>query len=76
MKMNFRDTTDELFESVSHEKLAKALGVSVATVRQARLPDGAKAHRSAPEGWQAAVLRMAKQRVDHYRRLVARLEGL
>jgi len=76
MAMDFRKATDSLLEGISHEKLAAVLGVSVATVRQARLDETAKAHRSPPEGWQAKVRRLAKEREDHYRRLVARLEGL
>ena len=35
--MNFREATDGLFSRVSHEDLARALGVSVASIRQARL---------------------------------------
>jgi hypothetical protein len=76
MVMTFRKATDELLIGISHEELAKALSVSVATVRQARLTVDAKAHRSPPEGWESVILRMAKQRADHYRRLVGRLEGL
>ena len=71
--MNFREATDELCDVVSHEELAKALGVSVATVRQARLRSDAKAHRSPPEDWKGAVTRLAKERLDHYRMLVTRL---
>ena len=74
--MDFKKTTDDLLESVSHEELAKALGVSVATIRQARLSESAKARRSPPEGWEAGVLRLAKKRVSHFQRLVERLEGL
>jgi transposase len=73
--MTFRKATDDLLAGISHEELAKALGVSVATVRQARLADDAKAHRSPPASWGAPVLRLAKQRADHFKRLVARLEG-
>ena len=74
--MDFRKATDELLGGISHEELAKALGVSVATVRQARLAESAKAHRSPPEGWQTQILRLAKQRADHFKRLVGRLERL
>lgn len=74
--MDFKKTTDALLESISHEELAEALGVSVASVRQARLAASAKAHRSPPEGWEAGVLRLAKKRVSHFQRLVERLEGL
>lgn len=74
--MNFRKATDDLLAGISHEELAKALGVSVPTVRQARLADDAKAHRRPPDGWEAAVAKLAKQRAEHFRRLADRLAGL
>jgi hypothetical protein len=73
--MNFRKATDELLASISHEELAKALGVSVATVRQARLGDDAKAHRSPPEGWEGRVLKLAEMQADRLRRLAAKLRS-
>jgi hypothetical protein len=72
--MDFKRATDDLTAQVSHEELAKALGVSIPSVRQARLSDDAKAHRSPPEGWEAAVARLAKQRAEHFRRLAERLQ--
>ena len=54
---------------ISHEQLAEALGVSVASVRQARLTEDALSFRRPPKGWEAVVARLAKQRADHYRRL-------
>ncbi len=60
MAMDFRAATDELLAGISHDQLAKWLGVSVPTVRQARLDEGAKAHRKPPEGWQGAVADLAE----------------
>jgi hypothetical protein len=74
MAMDFRTATDALLDSTSHEALAKSLGVSVATVRQARLAPSAKAHRSPPAGWESVILRLAKQRLTYFKRLVERLE--
>jgi len=67
MPKDFRDATDELFAGVSHDRLAEAMGVSVATVRQARLDPAAKAHRNAPEGWRDAVAGLAE--MEGYRLL-------
>lgn len=47
--MGFREATESLCAGVSHEELAKALGVSVATIRQARLRPDAAAHRPSPK---------------------------
>lgn len=71
--MNFKDATDGLFDRISHEELADALGVSVASIRQARLPETAKARREAPKNWQEAVIRLAEKRLKHYRQLIEQL---
>ncbi len=68
--MDFREATDGLFARVDHEDLANELGVSVASIRQARLKPEAKARRTPPEDWQGAVIRLAEERVSHYRRLI------
>jgi DNA-binding GntR family transcriptional regulator len=71
--MNFKKATDDLLSSISHEQLAEALGVSVASVRQARLAEDALAHRRPPKGWEAVVAQLAKQKAEHFRRLAERL---
>lgn len=68
--MDFRKATDGLFEKVDHSELANALGVSVASIRQARLKPEASAHRQPPEDWRNAVIRLAEERVFHFRRLI------
>jgi transposase len=73
--MNFREATENLCAGLSHEDLAKALGVSIATVRQARLRPDAKAHRSPPEDWESAVIRLAEERLFRYRELIERLRA-
>jgi hypothetical protein len=70
--MDFKTATDGLFNRLPQAELAKALGVSVATIRQARLSDG-NGRRSPPLGWEDAVIRLAEQRVAYYRDLVHRL---
>lgn len=71
--MDFREATESLCSGLSHEELAKALGVSVATVRQARLRPDAKAHRSPPGHWKAAIRRLAQERLSQYQHLVKAL---
>ncbi len=60
MSQSFRKATDELFSVISHEELAKALGCSVATIRQARLAEGAKA--LSPNQIKAVLLHLASTR--------------
>jgi hypothetical protein len=73
--MDFKEATDELFERVDHSELAEALGVSVATIRQSRLIPSAKAYRTPPANWEAAVIRLAEKRVWHYRKLIDQVRG-
>ena len=74
--MNFKKATDDLFKSVSHDELAAAVGVSLASIRQARLDDEAKAHRPPPPGWEKAALRLAEAKVRHFEQLATRLRAL
>jgi len=73
--MTFKKATDGLFSRVDHEDLAKALNVSVASIRQARLSADALAHRSPPPDWEKVVLRLAEQRVLHFRKLIEGIRG-
>ena len=73
--MTFKKATDRLFSRVDHEDLAKALGVSIASIRQARLSPDALAHRSPPPDWETAVLRLAEERVLHFRKLIEEIRG-
>jgi hypothetical protein len=68
--MHFREATENLCVGVSHDELARALGVSVAAIRQARLRNDAKAHRRPPKEWEHAVIRLAEKQVGHYRKLI------
>jgi hypothetical protein len=74
--MDFRSTTDALFARLDHDDLAKALGVSIASIRQARLRDGAAAHRRPPNGWQEVILKLAEERHSHYGKLVDQLKSI
>ena len=68
--MDFREATDLLCERVDHEDVAKALGVSLQAVRQARLSDVVKAHREPPKDWPYAVIRLAEKQILRSRRLI------
>jgi hypothetical protein len=70
IQMDFREATDGLCAKIDHDDIAKALGVSVQTIRQARLAGKAKAHREPPREWRDTVIRLAEERVWHYRKLI------
>ena len=71
--MNFKEATDFLFLGVDHERLAQELGVSVALIRQARLKPTANAHRSPPQNWKEAVMKLATDQMERYQLLVDHL---
>jgi hypothetical protein len=71
--MNFKEATDGLLDRIDHAELAKALGVSVASVRQARLNPGANAYRSPPQDWEDVVMNLAEGRLRQYAALIDRL---
>lgn len=61
--MDFKKATDTLFAPVTHQELADVLGVSVASIRQARLGETALARRPPPNGWKNGVKKLANQRI-------------
>jgi len=71
--MDFRKATDDLCARIDHDDIAEALGVSVQTVRQARMAPDVPAHRSPPDEWEKGVIRLAEERLSHYRELIDRL---
>lgn len=70
MAISFQQATDMLFDPVTHQDLARALRISIASIRQARLNTQARAHRPPPKGWENAVTDLARARLDHYNRLL------
>jgi hypothetical protein len=73
--MDFREAIDRLGERVTHEQAARALGVSVASVRQYRLLPEANAHRTAPNGWAAVLAHLARERARELSGLADELEA-
>ena len=71
--MDFKRATEELMAGMTRGEIAEALGVSEATVRQARLGPTAKAHRSPPDGWEGTLARVARQRAERLAKLADRL---
>lgn len=73
--MEFREALDKLGERVTHEEVASALGVSVASVRQYRLSPDARAHRSPPAGWPEVLSKLAEARGEELIELAQRLKA-
>ena len=60
--MDFKTATDRVAGCISHAEIAEAAGVSVQTIRQARLDPSAPGHRPPPPNWEAALARLARER--------------
>jgi hypothetical protein len=60
--MDFKTATDRVAGCISHAEIAEAAGVSVQTIRQARLDPSAPGHRPPPAGWQDVLARLARER--------------
>jgi hypothetical protein len=71
--MDFKEATDGLFEGISHADLAEELGVSVASIRQARLPQTANSHRAPPKNWEFAAIRLAERQMMKCRKLIEQI---
>jgi hypothetical protein len=71
--MKFREAVDALCASCRHEDVAKSLGVSVQTIRQARMQENSKSFREPPQNWERALIWLAENRIAHYRRLIEKL---
>jgi hypothetical protein len=73
--MNFREAVDALCASVTHEDVAKALGVSLQAIRQARLREESDAFRSPPKKWKKGIIQLAENRVGQYGKLIEQLKA-
>jgi hypothetical protein len=73
--MEFKEATDRLVSRVLHEDLAAELGVSIQTIRQARLSPDSASYRKPPRGWERAVMKLATRHVIELGRLVLDLRA-
>jgi hypothetical protein len=71
--MNFREAVGSLCSALTHEDVANALGVSVQTIRQARMKEDSKSFREPPKNWERALIWLAENRVLYYRKLMDKL---
>ena len=60
--MDFKTATDRVSGCISHAEIAEATGVSIQSIRQARLEPGTSSYRSPPPGWQAILARLVRAR--------------
>jgi hypothetical protein len=73
--MNFREVLDALCANLGHTEVADALGISVQAVRQARMKPDSSGFRAPPKDWENVAIRLAEERVWHYRQLIEQIRG-
>ncbi len=73
MAKDFVTATDALFARTGPEELAAALGCASNSIRQARMAEEKRGHRSPPPGWEAAVARLARQKAAQLLKLADKL---
>ena len=72
--MDFIQATGLLKRPLRDDEIAEQTGVSVQTIRQARLDPGNPNHRPAPAGWEGAVARLARERSKQLAELAEEIE--
>jgi hypothetical protein len=71
--VEYTKTLRALTARIRQEDFAAALGVSVSGVRQAALPGTSPLARPAPEGWQKAAEKLAREKAKHFQKLASEL---
>ncbi len=73
--MDFKSAVDALAGCYSHEELAKAAGVSLQSIRQARLDPSSPSYRRPPANWREIIARLARARGGELGDLAEELEA-
>jgi hypothetical protein len=60
--MDFKTATDRVAGCITHVEIAEAAGVSIQTIRQARMDPSSSSYRNPPAGWQEVLARLARER--------------
>ena len=71
--MNYVQATTRLIRGTPLQDLAKELGVSRGWLAHSRLAASNPQHRPPPEDWEAAVAKLAKQRIADLQDMVSKL---
>ncbi|MCI0436016.1 MAG: hypothetical protein L0271_20605 [Gemmatimonadetes bacterium] len=67
--MNFVQATNTLINNIRMEDLANEMSVSRGLLAQSRLHPTNPQHRDPPDGWEAAVVKVARRRAEELARL-------
>lgn len=62
--MDFKTATDRVAGCITHAEIAEACGVSLQSIRQARMDPSSPSYRNPPAGWEAVLARLAIKRAS------------
>jgi hypothetical protein len=62
--MDFKTATDSVAGCITHAEIAEACGVSIQSIRQARMDPSSSSYRNPPGGWEAVLSALAKKRAE------------
>lgn len=60
--MDFKTATDRVAGCITHAEIAEACGVSLQSIRQARMDPNSPSYRNPPGGWEVVLARLARAR--------------
>lgn len=60
--MDFKTATDRVASCITHQEIAEAAGVSIQSIRQARMDPRSPGYRHPPAGWEGVLARLARAR--------------
>lgn len=74
--MDFKTATDRVSGCISHAEIAEAAGVSIQSIRQARMDPSSASYRSPPVDWQQVLIALMRARSAELSRLADEMERL
>lgn len=74
--MNFVEAMERLKRAVTDDEIAAATGVSTNTIRRTRADRRTRNYRPAPQGWEAALAQLARERIHELQALAAQLQRI
>ncbi|HET7460712.1 MAG TPA: hypothetical protein VFJ82_05675 [Longimicrobium sp.] len=60
--MDFKTATDRVAGCITHAEIAEACGVSLQSIRQARMDPSSPSYRSPPAGWEEVLAQLVMRR--------------
>jgi hypothetical protein len=73
--MTFVEATNVFMVRVTLKDVARSIGCSTQTLKQARLSPKTTHHRRPPKGWEAVLVQLARARIMELEELARMLEG-